>query len=183
MNTWSYTIMGNSEAGRIWFKFSGLIWSFLTDEEIETLKSIPHERIRLIIKENIDNLVKIAIGLKSRLVYQVLGVFLMEFGAKMTSALKELILIHSRWEDERNQLFDEKDRAERFYYLSKFRKTIKSYKNGVRTIVSDETPSNVVEKLRLQGLIDTNYPFIIPLSRPPIDHKISALPKIPSNER
>ena len=172
MSTWSYTIMGNSKAATYWMSFSEHVWSYLTDEEIEKLKSIPDERIRSIIEEHYKGLVKIAIDHKSRLAYQVLGVFLMDFGAKMGYALKELILIHSRWEDERDQLFNEKDRAERFYYLSEFREVIKIYKEGKKTIVFNETPNRVVEKARRNGLIATNYPFIIPPNRTPINFKI-----------
>lgn len=95
MRTWFYTIMGCSEASTYWFCYSDYIWSNLTDNEIKTFKSIPEERIGSLIEAHYDTLVKLAIEKKSRLAYQVLGVFLMDFGAKMTNAVRELILIHS----------------------------------------------------------------------------------------
>ena len=69
-------------------------------------------------------------------------------------------------------MFNEKDRAERFFYLSEFRKKIESYKEGVETIISWETQNQVVEKMRRQGLIDTNYPLIIAPDRTSIKYNI-----------
>jgi len=172
MRTWSYTIMGCSEASTYWFCYSDYIWSNLTDNEIKTFKSIPEERIRSLIEAHYDILVKLAIEKKSRLAYQVLGVFLMDFGAKMTNAVRELILIHSHWEDEKDQLFNEKDRAERFFYLSEFCEKVKTYKEGVKTTISWETQNQVVEKLRKQGLIDTKYPLVVAPDKTSIDHHI-----------
>ena len=125
MSTWSYTIMGNSEAYTYWGKFSEFIWSFININEIKSSRNISDERLNSIIEEQYEHLVRLAIEQKSRLAFQVLGVFLMDHGAKMTNALKELILLHSHWEEEKDQLFSEKDRAERFYYLSEFHKKVK----------------------------------------------------------
>lgn len=96
----------------------------------------------------------------------------MDHGAKMTNALKELILLHSHWEQEKDQLFNEKDRAERFYYLSEFREKLEKYKDGVKTMITWETNNQVVEKLRDQGIINTNYPFIVAPDKVSIDYKI-----------
>ncbi|MFX1346859.1 MAG: hypothetical protein ACFFAI_17315 [Promethearchaeota archaeon] len=175
MRTWSYTIMGNSDASTYWFMFSELIDSSLTEEERKALQLIPEKRWVSLIEERYEDLVEIAIKLKSRLAYQVLGVFLMKFGVKITNALKELILINSRWEDEKDQLFNEKDRAERFYYISEFCKAIQSYKEGVPTNISCETQNQVVEKLRKRGLINTNYPLIMAPDRTKIDYYIKKL--------
>lgn len=172
MRTWSYTIMGCSMASTYWFQFSELVDSYLTEDERKTFRYVPEERWRNLINERYEELVDIAISRRSMLAYQVLGVFLMKFGAKMTNCLKELILVYSRWEDEENQLFNEKDRAERFFYLSEFRKKIESYKEGVETIISWETQNQVVEKMRRQGLIDTNYPLIIAPDRTSIKYNI-----------
>jgi len=120
MKTWSYTIMGNSEATRYWFVFSDYIWSYLTDTEIKTLRSIPDKRLKSIIEEHYEGLVRLAIKQKSRLANQVLGVFLMEFGAKMTNALRELILIHSRWEDHTGHANEEVRTQPDIYYESSF---------------------------------------------------------------
>lgn len=175
MRTWSYTIMGSSIASTYWFQFSGLIDSSLTEVEKETLYDIPKERWAFLIYERYEDLVRLAINQRSRLAYQVLGVFLMKFGVKMTNALKELILIHSRWEDEKAQLLDENDRAERFFYLSEFRKKIESYKEGVETVVTWETQNQVVEKFRKKGFIDTKYPLLVAPNKASIDYQIKNL--------
>ena len=167
MRTWSYTIMGCSQAFYYWSYF----FDILEDEE-EVLEKFPDSKVKDLIEEKYERLVSFAIELKSRLAFQVLGVLLMNYGAKLTNALRKLILIYSRWEDEKDQLFDEKDRLERFYYLSEFRKTIKSYKGGIPTKIPWEWPSQIIEKLREQGEIETNYPFIISPDRTPISHSL-----------
>ncbi len=172
MRTWSYTIMGCSMASTYWFQFSELVDSSLNEVERKEFRYIPEKRWRTLINERYEDLVDIAISHRSMLAYQVLGVFLMKFGARMTNCLKELILIHSRWEYEENQLFNEKDRAERFYYLSEFRTKIESYQEGVETIITWETQNQVVEKMRNQGLIDTNYPLIVAPNKTSIDYII-----------
>lgn len=170
MGTWSYTIMGNTEAWVYWSHFYELIRSSLSDKE--EVEHISDDRIRDLIADLFEDLVKNAIEYKSRLAYQVLGVFLMKFGAKMNSAIRELILIHSRWEDEEDHLFDEKDRAERFYHLSNFCDKVSNYRNNVKTTVFYESPANIVVELRKQGAITTEYPLIAPPQRTPINYSI-----------
>ncbi len=172
MRTWSYTIMGCSMASTYWFQFSELVDSSLTEDEKKTFRCIPEKRWRSLINERYEDLVDLAISHRSMLAYHVLGVFLMKFGANMTNCLKELILIHSRWEDEKNQLFNDKDRAERFYYLSEFRRKIELYKEGIETTISWETQNQVVEKMRRQGLIDTNYPLLVAPNKTSINYNI-----------
>ncbi len=172
MSTWSYTIMGNSEAYKFWAKYSEFIWSFVDISEIATSRGVSDERLQCIIREGYEDLVGLAIKQKSRLANQVLGVYLMDHGAKMTNALKELILLNSRWEEERDQLFSETDRAERFHYLSEFCEKIRYYVSGVKTKISWETGNQVVERLREEGLITDNYPFVIAPEKVSIDHTI-----------
>lgn len=172
MRTWSYTIMGNSQANIFFARFNDIVDNALSDIEKETLREISDERNKELIEQTYEDLVRLAIKQKSRLAYQVLGVYLMKFGAKMTNALKELILINSNWDDEKDQLFDEKDKAERFYYLSEFREAIKNYKEGVKTKITWESNNQVVKKLREQGKINDDYPFIIAPDRIPIRHDI-----------
>ena len=164
--------MGNSEAYRYWGKYSEFIWSFVDISEIATSNYVSDERLQYIVRERYEDLVGLAIKQRSRLAYQVLGVFLMDHGAKMTNALKELILVHSCWEHEKTQLLDEKERSERFYYLSEFREKIESHKEGVKTEVTWETQNQVVEKLREEGVIIDNYPFVIAPGKVSIDHTI-----------
>ena len=170
--TWSYTIMGNIQASIYWFKFNDVLDESLTEDEKKSYNPVSIERKRELIRTHYEDLVTLAIELKSRLAYQVLGIYLMKFGGKMTNALKELILIHSRWEDEKDQLFDENDRAERFYYLSEFREAIKNYKEGAKTMTTWENNNQVVEKLREKGVINDDYPFIIAPDKTPIKYDI-----------
>ncbi len=174
LRTWSYTIMGNSQAHIFLARFNNIVDNALSDVEKRTLREIPDERRKELIEQTYEVLVSFAIRQKSRLAYQVLGVYLMDHGAKMTNALKELILINSRWDDEKDQLFDEKDKAERFYYLSEFREAIKNYKEGVKTMITWESNNQVVESLREQGVIDDDYPFIIAPDRTPIKYDIKS---------
>jgi len=138
----------------------------------EEARHVSDDRVKQLIEDLYEDLVKTVIENKSRLAYQVLGVFLMEFGAKMTAAVRELILMHSRWEDEEEQLFDEKDRAERFYHLSKFREKVSNYKNNVKTTVFYESPASIVVELRRQNIITSDYPLIAPPQKTPINYNI-----------
>jgi len=57
----------------------------------------------------------------------------------------------------------------RFWLKSK---KLKKYKDGVKTTITWETGNQVVEKLRDQGIIATNYPFIVAPEKVSIDYKI-----------
>ncbi|MFW9970721.1 MAG: hypothetical protein ACFFDF_11030 [Candidatus Odinarchaeota archaeon] len=124
---------------------------------------IPDEYIKNLIERTYEDLIRITIDSKSRLTYQVLGVFIMSHSAKMTNAVKELISINSRWEDEENQLYNEKDKAERYHYLSQFREIISSYKEGNKVTIFYESTVDIIVRLREQDIITSNYPLISPL--------------------
>ena len=171
MSTWSYTIMGTSKAFYYDAQLFFFIHSFLNRNK-RTKDPFPEELFVSLINEKCDELLKLVVEQNSRLAYQVFGVFLMESGAKMTDEVKELILKHSRWEDEEDQLLDPQDKSERLFYLSDFRKRIEEYIEGVKTTVPREFPDDVVQKFRKQGVIKTDYPFIMPPERFPIDHTI-----------
>ncbi|MEE9377647.1 MAG: hypothetical protein V3V33_06385 [Candidatus Lokiarchaeia archaeon] len=172
MGTWSYTIMGNTEAWIFWSHLYELVLSSLSS--IEKDRHVSDDRIKQSIEDLYEDLVKTVIESKSRLAYQVFGVFLMEFGATMTAAVRELILIHSRWENEEEQLFDEKDKAERFYHLSNFREIISNYRNNVKTSVFYESPASIVVELRKRNVITSDYPFIAPPQRTPISYSFKS---------
>ena len=176
MATWSYTIMGCSKAFFYDATFFDYIYPFLTEGKGRN-EPFPEKQFVSIIKQKYDKLLDLVIKQKSRLAYQVFGVFLMRNGAKMTDDVRKLILKHSRWEDEEYQLIDSEDRLERLYYLSDFRERVIKYVEGVKTQVPHETSEEVVQKLRKRGDITTNYPFIIPPERTPIDYKIINSPE------
>jgi len=163
--------MGSDEASKYWVTYSDFLFSFLTVEEMQSV-STSSGRLRIIIETHYEDLVIITIDQKSRLAFQVLGVYLMDHGAKMSSALRELILIYSSWENERDQLFDERDKAERYHYLSEFREKIRNYKEGIKTTVSWETNNQIVHKLQEEGVINSDYPFIMAPERRAIDYNI-----------
>lgn len=170
MGTWSYTIMGNTEAWVYWSRFYELVLSSLSD--IEKIGHVSDDRVKQLVEDLYEDLVKIVIKHKSRLAYQVLGVFLMEFGVKMTNAVRELILMHSQWEDEECQLFDEEDKARRFYHLSNFCEKVISYRNNVKTTVFYESPASIVVELRTENVITSDYPLIAPPQKTPINYSI-----------
>ncbi len=171
MSTWSYTIMGTSKAFFYDASFFEFIYSFLNRNK-RTKEPFPEELFVSLINEKYDELVSILFQQKSRLAYQVFGVFLMKNGAKMTDAVKKLILKHSRWDDEENQLLNPMDKSERLFYLTDFCKKIENYVEGVKTTVPYELPEDIVQKLRRQGIIKTDYPFVLAPERTPIDYKI-----------
>ena len=171
MGTWSYTIMGNSEAWVYWSRLYELIQSSLSDEE-DRLEHISDDRVRHLIEERYEDLIRFIIEQKSRLAYQVFGVFLMKYGAKMINDIRELILKYSSWEDEKDQLIDEDDKSERFFYLTDFHNKINQYKEGVKTPVYYEASASVIVKLRRKGVITTKYPFITPPQKVPIDYSL-----------
>jgi len=169
--------MGSTEATTYDFLFLKFIQSFLTEKTRKSYNfnrriCIPNSIIKSFIQKKYDELVTLVSEQKSRLAFQVFGVFLMRHGAKMTDNVKELILKHSHWEDEKEQLLESKDRNERMFYLSDFSGKIKNYFEGVKTTVPFESPDDIVQKLRKQGVIKTNYPFIAAPERAPIDYVI-----------
>ncbi len=96
----------------------------------------------------------------------------MQFGAKLTTAVRELIFIHSQWDYEKDQLIDEKDRAERFYFLSDFQEKLKLYRGGNKTTVRCESGAVVVSNLRKQGIITTDYLLVALPQRTLISYSI-----------
>ena len=142
--------MGSSEAWIFWSRLYEIIWGELTKEQKKTLLKNPAERARALIEEQYEKLVQYVIDQKSRLAYQTLAVFLMCYGAKMTN----------------------EERAERFSHLSDFHNRVKNYREGQVVTIYYESPSSVIDKLRQQGIIITDYPFISTPLKNPIDYHI-----------
>ncbi|MHA1985981.1 MAG: hypothetical protein ACW98D_05010 [Promethearchaeota archaeon] len=162
-DTWSYTIMGNKRAVRLDGKFFDIILGYLTDEESNFYPGkLPDLLIRELIRRSYEGLVIFAKSQDSRLAYQVLGVFLMRNGATMTDEVRDLILNHSKWEEEEDQLINKKDREERKMFLLDYRERVKKYKDGVNTEVPIEILNEVMDKHE-KGLF---------FERDPIDYKI-----------
>ncbi len=138
VDTWAYTIMGNKEAKKYWYKYMTLRFEQIMDLEHQEFfpepyagnYKLPDEFNQTLIDRCYDKLLDLASKQDSRLVYQVLGVFLMKFGAKMTEKVKELILKNSEWEDDQEQLKNDQDRKERKKYLFDFAEKVKNYKEG-----------------------------------------------------
>ena len=116
--TWSYTIMGNRRAGELRGRLFSIMFRTLSDEEIDQYpRKLSDSIIRVAIERSYKRLVCFTSSQLSRLAYQVLGVFLMKYGAKMTDDVRSRILEFSRWEDEEDQLIHKKDRAEEIALL------------------------------------------------------------------
>ena len=67
----------------------------------------------------------------------------MKFGGKMTKEVKEQILKYSDWEYKEHQFKTVAERKQREKYLIEFRKKIKWYVDGVHTLVSEKSLSDV----------------------------------------
>ena len=67
---------------------------------------------------------------RSRLVYLVLGVFLLEYGGKVTQEVRSEILDYSNWEFERHQFKSVMEKNLRKKYLRDFQDSIRNYSDG-----------------------------------------------------
>lgn len=147
MYTWSYTIMGNEKAWEFWDRFFDLCHDHLTDEEVYKYpENLPNEILCILVERCYKELIGLAFLQKSRLSFQVLGYFLMSYGAKMTEDVKKLILKNSQWKDDRTFLKDKKDRLERKKYLFDFRKKILNYKSGTKVKIPVESVTQVCDR-------------------------------------
>lgn len=132
--TWSYAVMGSSEAFRLFHKFNKLIRISLPLEIYETYPDgIPDKIYQNQIENHYEELTAFADNQKSRLAYIILGVVLMSHGGKMTNELKKVILKYSDWKYEKRQLKNWRDKIERKRHLRDFRNKIKSY-NGLSQV-------------------------------------------------
>ena len=118
VDTWAYTITGNERAEELSYELTDIMMEYATLEEKISLSDEYLNGIwRGLLERGFDEIVEWTINQNSRLAFQVLGEEIIFTGAKMPEDIKELILVHSEWEDEKDQLENEKDRAERKYYL------------------------------------------------------------------
>lgn len=167
VDTWAYTITGNKEARRLSYELTSIMMDYATPEEKERYSDdYPDELWREFLERGFDEIVEWIISQSSRLLYQLLGEEIMYYGAKMSEDIRELILLHSEWEDEQDQLEDEQDQAERKYYLLDFREKIKNYKEGVSINIPRKTKHEIFEK----HTRDKNGLIII--DRKPIDYRV-----------
>lgn len=170
VDTWAYTIMGNIEAEVMYGDFLDIILKKLTSTEQEEYdgihKIVPDDIYTEIINYRCyDDLVEFAFKHNSRLAFQVLGVLIMEHGARMTEKLREFILSNSRWEDEAFQFKNEKDKRERKRYLFEFREKVKNYREGVITKITIIRQTDLMDE-KIKSRDDTL------IDRPSIDYSI-----------
>ncbi len=142
---WSYSIMGSWRAKHFRVDLFSICWEAETTEEE---KQILHgsefiNSVKTLIERSYDKLVAFVQDQHSRLAYLVLGWFLMFFGGKMTEELKRQILKYSEWSYEKNQFKTEAERKLRNKFLFEFREEIIKYKEGIRTLVSEESLSDI----------------------------------------
>lgn len=135
--TWSYEIMGNKDADWLFYAYGSFILSHFTDSQWEAYmkekKANPkkdielmHKHRRKVLSQCYNDLLRFVESKRSRLAYQVLGVFLMNMGASISEDLKQTILENARWEDV-PYLKREQDQEERKKALSIFRKALNNY--------------------------------------------------------
>ncbi|MFX1458876.1 MAG: hypothetical protein ACFFBT_05355 [Promethearchaeota archaeon] len=145
--TWSYCIMGNSEADMFEFEFIEIMNDHLTPEEIKIYsKDIPDSMDKILIERAYEKLIIHAYSKNSRLAFLVLGQFLMSFQGKMDVDLKKVILECSDWKYEKHQLENEDDRKDRKRYLADFQEKIKEYNGTQRISLSFEPWEKILKK-------------------------------------
>lgn len=166
--TWSYTISGNDLACDYEWDYINLMNESLSHEELDEIgKDLfdNYNTTREIINRCYDIFISYAYMRKSRLAFQVLGQFLMDYGGKLNNGLKKIILQNSKWEFERKQLRNKMDRKKRRRYIFDFRAKILEYQEGKITKVPFESLAEVKERLKYEESI--NLPYC-----QSIDHKI-----------
>ena len=129
----TFTIFGGLDGVKMWFKYYDIVSYHATLNGIkETTSNFPDEVVRDIINNKCyDKLVEFAslqneVIQNFQLVYIILGVFLMQFGANIRIELREMLLNYSTREHV-NSDFSEKD-------LYNFRKELLNYKNGEKIV-------------------------------------------------
>ncbi|MFW9972271.1 MAG: hypothetical protein ACFFDF_18950, partial [Candidatus Odinarchaeota archaeon] len=165
---WSYMILGNDFGTQIYGTFHDIIISSFTSEELNNLSKTfsNNNRIKMCIKEFYNVLISYAFTTETRIGFQALGVFLMEYGGKMTDNLKKVILKYSKWKDERSQLTNRKDKVERKKYLFEFREKILKYNSSDKVLIPDISVRKVKNNKRINN--DSSSIF-----RKNIDYSIS----------
>lgn len=147
-DAWSYTIMGSEKAWELWDSFYDIILAHATRQEnLKFPNSFPKILYCEIINTRcFDELVEFTFKHGSRLAFQVFGWVILNNGVKMPEDIRELILAHSKWEDERDQIDNEKDRTERKRWLLDFQERVKNYVEGIPVRVPHETRRDVYRK-------------------------------------
>lgn len=131
VNTWSYTILGNKKARDIDDDIVLISIKYITKQEMKKYNyEYPEDLRREFFERAFDEIVSYVLEQDSRLAFQVLGWNILYYGAKMPEEIRELILLHSEWEDEQEQLRDARDLVERRHWLSDFYERVKNYKEG-----------------------------------------------------
>ncbi len=64
----------------------------------------------------------------------------------MPEDIRDLILAHSKWEDEEDQIDNEEGRVQRRKWLLDFQERIRNYVEGIPVKVPHETRSDVIKK-------------------------------------
>ena len=152
IETWAYSIEGNSEASSFSSDFIDIMIDHLTPEESKKYpRNIPESMDKILIERAYNQLVAHAYKNKSRLAFMVLGCFLMLNKIKVTEELRQTILKYSDWEYEKDQLKNEKDREERKSFLDDFREKIKKYDGTEVVKVPFYSVTRVINENREKG--------------------------------
>lgn len=139
--------MGNEKAWKIWGRYFDLCYDNLTQFEYKQYSTkLPKNLIRKLAERCYNEMIGMVITQKSRLAFQVLGYFLLSYGAKMTEDVKILILKNSRWIDDRLQLKQKRDRIERRKYIFDFRERVVRYESGKAVKIPIESVTDVVKQ-------------------------------------
>lgn len=149
---WSYTIMGNWLALDYFAELFRICSRAMTTEERNRLNN-GRIKIRELMKDIIDRcydeLFNFVRDQKSRLSYLVMGVFIMQFGGKITEFVRKEILHYSQWRFERHQLMNPREKDLREKYLLNFREKLSTYTSGEPTFITEEFIDDVCKKGRI----------------------------------
>lgn len=146
VDTWSYTILGNKKARDIDDDIVLIMIEYITREEDKKYNyEYPDSLLKEVFERAFDEIVSYVLEQNSRLAFQVLGWNILYYGAKMPEEIRELILLHSEWEDEQEQLTDAQDWVERRHWLLDFYEKVKNYKEGFPIKIHRITKERVFE--------------------------------------
>lgn len=144
VDTWSYTILGNKRAREIDDDIVLIMVDYITMEEVRKYNyEYPDDLRKEFFERAFDEIVSYVLEQNSRLAFQVLGWHILYHGAKMPEEIRELILLHSKWEDEQEQLNDAQDWVERKHWLLDFYENVKNYEEGIPIKIQLVTKSDI----------------------------------------
>ncbi len=133
-------------ADNLWDNLFDIAYKSATEDEFkkyhkDITDTYPTEFLKQLVNRGFEKLLKFVFDHQNpRLAFQVLGVFILNYGLKMPDDIRVLILAHSDWGSEQHQLKNEQDKSERNKWLLDFRERVENYVEGSSVKIPYETP-------------------------------------------